>query len=69
MSGTSVFTGWVITRPGFKNEPERVVTFVTGLTRNDAIVRLADDGRWQGFRKRGYRCEKCRITIDLAAAT
>ena len=55
--------GWVITRPGYGKEPERVVTWYIEPMRSMAIAAASQIDTWPKLYAKGYRCERCRIVI------
>ncbi len=59
--------GWVITRPGIgKHEPPRVITWWISHSRSEAIKAASEIFTWAQQRRRGYRCERSRITVTTA---
>lgn len=57
--------GWVITRPGFPDEPKRVATWWIAPQRNDAITMATRHETWDKLRRKGYRCEKARVVVSI----
>ena len=61
--------GWIITRPGYSNEPKRVATWYMSPMRKDCIAQCvapwSNPNQWAKLYKRGWRCERATILVKL----
>jgi hypothetical protein len=62
----SDMNGWVVTRPGYKDEPKRVATWYMAPRKTEAIAMATKFEGWDSLYRKGYRCERARIVVSVA---